>query len=291
MNDGHPSNITGIAFMAAGVGFLVVMDGVAKWLVGADYSPVQILALRGWIIVAMMLAWLPRGGGLAALRSRRWKGLLLRVALGFCAPFFFFSALGELPLADVTVIFFGATFIMTALSVPLFKEHVGVHRWGAILVGFVGVLVAARPGGGVFQAGALFALAACVSYAFLILATRWLSRTESTFMLVFTYNLGLAAGYSLFLALVWRPMPVLDLGIVGVMAVLAMCGQSCMVRAFTLAPIGVVAPFEYTAIVWAAAVGFIGWGDVPSSHTLTGAAIIVTSGLYLVHRERRARKG
>ena len=276
--------------MVAGVGILVAMDGVAKWLVEGDYSPVQVLAIRGWIIVSMMLAWLPRVGGLAALRSRHWRGLLLRVALGFCGPFLIFSALRELPLADVTVIFFGATFLMTALSVPLFKEHVGIHRWSAIVIGFVGVLVAVRPGGGVFQVGALYVLGACVCYALLMLATRWLSRTESTFMLVFTYNLALATGYSLFLPFVWHPMPVADLGIVAVMAVLAVCGHSCLVRAFTLAPIGAVAPFEYTSVVWAAAIGFIGWGDVLSAHTLTGAAIIVSCGLYLIHRERRARK-
>lgn len=285
---GESANLAGIALVVTGVGLLVTMDGFAKWLVGADYSPVQIIAMRGWIIVAMLVAWVPRAGGLAAFRTRRKKGLLLRVAFGFLMPFFFFSALKQLPLADVTVILFGAPFIMTALSVPLFSERVGVHRWSAVAIGFVGVLVAARPGAGVFAIEALYAFGACVCYALLMLATRWLARTESTFLMVFSYNLGVAAGYSLLLPFVFRPMPIADLAILASMAVLAVGGQVCLTRAYSLAEIAAIAPFEYTALAWAALIGFVVWGDVPAGHVVAGAAVIAGCGLYVVHREKAA---
>ena len=140
---GEDRNLAGIANMLVGIGFLSLMDGTVKWLIGAEYSVAQIVAVRGWIIVALLLLWVPRTGGFAALRSRRPLAHLGRIVAGFGSVFFFFTSLRTLPLADATVIFFGATFIMTALSALLLGERVGIHRWGAVAIGFAGVYVAA----------------------------------------------------------------------------------------------------------------------------------------------------
>jgi len=287
----EPQNLAGILLILVGIGFLTTMDSVAKWLVGADYSVMQILALRGWIIVVILLCLLPRLGGLAALKTARPGGHLLRVVVGFFAPYLFFSALKTLPLADTTVVFFGgATFLMTALSVPLFKERVGPHRWGAIAVGFVGVVIAARPDSAVFQLDALYALGAGAAYALMMLATRWLGPTEGIFKQVFYYNLGLAVIGSAALPLVFVAMPLKDQGILLTMALLAVTGHYCLTRAFNIAPVGLLAPFEYSALVWAAVLGYVFWNDVPAPSVLLGAGIIVASGLYLAHREALASR-
>jgi drug/metabolite transporter (DMT)-like permease len=271
--------------MLAGVGFLSLMDGTVKWMLGAEVSVAQIVAVRGWIIVALLLAWVPRTGGLGALRTHRPLAHLGRIAVGFGSVYFFFTALKTLPLADATVIFFGATFIMTALSAVLLGERVGVHRWGAVAVGFAGVYVAARPGGDVMGPGALYAVAASLCYAVLMLGGRWLGRTEPVFRLVFYYNAGTALVASLFLPFEWKPMAGAHLSMIVVTAALALAGHVCLTRAFIAAPVGVIAPFEYSAIVWAALIGFVVWGDVPPDHVYLGGAIIVLGGLYVVRRE------
>ena len=284
-------NLLGVSLLLTGVGFLTVMDSVAKWLVGSDYSVMQIIALRGWIIVVILTLMLPRLGGVAALKTGRPLGHLLRVAVGFFAPFLFFTALKTMPLADTTVIFFGgATFLMTALSVPLFGERVGFHRWGAIAVGFVGVWIAAQPGSAVFQMDALLALGAGAAYALFMLATRWLGTSEGTFRQVYFYNLGVAIIGSAALPFVFVPMTTSDSGILLGMALLAVSGHYCMTRAFNLAPVGLLASFEYSALVWAALLGYVFWQHIPEPHVLTGGGIIIVSGLYLAQREARASR-
>lgn len=281
-------HLAGIALVLVGVGFLTSMDSVAKWLVGADYSVMQILALRGWIIVIGLVFLLPRLGGLKVLKTSRPGGHLFRVIAGFMAPYLFFSSLKTLPLADATVIFFGgATFLMTALSVPVFKEPVGPHRWAAIAVGFVGVLIATHPGSAVFQVESLYALGAGASYALMMVATRWLGSSEGVFRQVFYYNLSLAVIGSTALPAVFVSMPMTDTGILFGMAMLAVGGHYCLTRAFNVAPVGLLAPFEYSSLVWSAAIGYLFWDDIPPPPVLLGAAIIVVSGLYLARRESR----
>ena len=283
---GENRNLAGIGYILMAVGFLSCMDSVAKALVGANYSVMQILAVRGWIIIFAMALMLPRMGGITALKTTQPFKHLIRVVIGFTAPYFFFSSLKELGLADATVIFFGTgTFLMTALSVPLFKERVGPHRWGAIIVGFTGVLIAAQPGSGVFQIEALYAVASGVSYALLILATRWLGPGEGTLKPVFYYNLAMAVIGSFALPMVFKAMPSYDIGTIMVMAALGLAGHFGITRAFHAAPVGLLAPFEYTALIWATLLGYFVWSEVPAAHVLYGAGFIVSSGLYMVHRE------
>ncbi len=286
---GKNSNITGIGYILGGIGCLAGMDAVAKVLVGADYSVIQILAVRGWIIALALILFLPRLGGLMALRTDQPYKHGLRMAVGFTSPFLFFTALKDLGLADVTVIFFGgATFLMTALSALWFKESVGPHRWGAITLGFIGVLIAASPTGGVFQAEALYAFASGATYALMVLMTRWLGPNEGTFRPVFYYNVGMAVAATAALPLAFTPMPPVDSATVALMAVLAIGGHFGVTRAFQTASVSLLAPFEYTALLWAALLGYLFWSEVPTANVLVGAAVIFVSGLYLLRREALA---
>ncbi|NQV46643.1 MAG: DMT family transporter [Rhodospirillaceae bacterium] len=284
-------NLTGILLISAGVAILTAMDVVAKWLVVADYSVMQIMAIRGWIITALLLLWMTRNGGINVVKTKRPGAHALRVVIGFAAPYLFFQSLATMPLADVTVIFFGATtFLVTALSAVLLGEKVGIHRWGAVAIGFAGVMVAMRPGSEIFNVQALYALGSGVSYALLMIATRWLGPGEGILRLVFYYNFGMAIFASLFLPAVFKPMPVDHMAMIGLMAALAVSGHLCMTRALTVASIGVLAPFEYSALVWAALLGFLFFGHMPDANVFIGAGIIVACGLYMVHRERLAAR-
>lgn len=126
------NNLSGISFMLVGVLVVTVMDVIAKLLMEADYSPFQILAIRGWIITASFLGWMAFRGQLSTLKTGRGHHHAIRGIIGFCAPYMFFTALSTMPLADTVVVTFAAPFLMTVLSIPLLKEVVGVYRWGAI---------------------------------------------------------------------------------------------------------------------------------------------------------------
>ncbi len=282
---GRDNHLSGIVFVLSGVFVVTVMDAIAKFLVEADYSPFQILAVRGWIITASFLIWMAFRGRLGSLKTHRGHHHAIRSLIGFCAPFLFFTALGLMPLADTVVVTFAAPFVMTALSIPLLKETVGWHRWGAICVGFVGVVIVVQPSGGTFQVGALYALGACLSYSLIQIMTRWMSGTETPVRIVFYFNLGTAIIGTCALPFVWKAMPLDDVLIICAMAGVAVTGHIMLTVAFTKAPISVVAPFEYSALIWSALFGLLIWGEFPARHVWFGAAIIVISGIYMIHRE------
>lgn len=282
-------NLAGITYMMLAIFMLSTMDAVAKWLVEADYSVFQILFVRGCLNMAMLFIAMPFLGGINLLRTQRAGAHAVRVGFGVLAPFLFFTALISMPLAETTVVFFISPFVMTALSVPLFKEQVGLHRWGAILVGFAGVVYVAQPTSELFNPAVLFVLGGSLSYSFLMLSSRWLGKTESTFAIIFYGNLGAAIVMAFFLPFVWKEMSFADLGVVGLMAILSLAGNVFILKAFMKADVGVITPFEYTGLLWAVLLGFIFFEEIPTSNVWVGMSIIAASGLYLVYRENRKR--
>lgn len=285
--------VQGIVLVLAGALLLSVMDAVMKVLLERGFSVMQLLAVRSWMIVPAMGLWawfvLPKGG---LTTKRPWQHLI-RVAVGFFAPLFFFSSIQIMPLADATVIFFGATFMMTALSVPVLKEKVGPHRWGAVLVGFIGVVIATDPSGAVVSMGAVFAVLSSLAYAVMMLFTRWMGPGEGSFKQVFYFHawMTVAATSYAFVLGEMKVMGVEDVAWLGLAGAIAISGHLCLTRGFSIAAVGAVAPFEYSALVWATLIGFLVWGHIPGVATMAGATIIVLSGLYLLHRETLSNKG
>jgi drug/metabolite transporter (DMT)-like permease len=247
-------------------------------------SQAQLLS-RAFTAVAFFSPFI--GGVALALAYTPGSNPLLLLAFG--GPVLMFSALAKMPLADVTVIIFGSTFLTTALSVPLFKEKVGIHRWSAVILGFVGVVIALRPGAGVFEPIAILALLAGVAFSTINLTARWLRDTESTLSITFYTMAGMAVLASFAVPFVWQPIPLNDLVVFTIMSVFTIIGYLGMTGAFVIAPVSVVAPFEYTVMIFAVISGWVIWGDVPDEYVWTGAAIIVASGIYLIQREARLR--
>lgn len=285
MNKVENNNLIGIGYMVGGMLALVLMDGVAKWLVEINISPVQILAIRSWIITSVILLVLFARGNLNALKTRQPIAHGVRGVLGFAAPFCFFLALKKLPLADATVVFFASTFILTALSALLLKEHVGLHRWGAVITGFCGVLIAVNPEGNGELSAYLLVLCAALVYALLLLSGKRLSEQDSVISLVFTFNLMMGLVGTLLLPLFWVSVTLPVVGIFILLSLLAICGHYLLTKAFSKAQVSAIAPFEYTSLVWATLVGYLFWFDIPSLRVWIGASVIIASGLYVIHRE------
>ena len=267
-----------------------LMDAVAKWLVVANVSSVQVIAIRGWMMVGIILFFFLLRGKVQELKPGRPVAHIGRGALGFLAPFSFFTALKDLPLADATVIFFSSTFILTALSALLLKEKVGLHRWSAVVIGFVGVVIAMNPQGGGALPAYLLVLLSALMYSFLFLSGSHLSKQDSVMSLVFSLNLMMAIVATILLPWNWVAVDGTIISVLVLMTVIALAAHILLTMAFSQAEVSALAPFEYTALVWAALFGFAIWQDIPQMHMWIGAAIIVVSGLYVIHREALARR-
>lgn len=279
------NNLLGIVLMMLAMLMFEVMDAVAKWLVSADMSAIQVIAMRSWLILVMIPLILIARGELAELRVKRPIQHLLRGMLGFLAPFMFFTSLKTLPLADATVVFFSAAFFLTAASALVLKERVGIHRWGAVVVGFGGVVIAMDPQGGAPVSAYLLALCGAVVYAFIFIWGKQLSRRDSVISLVFSLHLGMGISACLLLPWVWVDVSAEMLGMLLLMTVIALVAHYIFTLAFARADVSVLAPFEYTALIWATILGYVIWLDFPSLRVWAGAVIIIGCGLYVIHRE------
>lgn len=275
-----------IATICAGVAFLVANDAAAKLLTDR-YTPIQIVFLRNLIAVPIITAIILTVFGSAALQTRHLRLHALRGALMVTGAWLYFTALIYMPLAEATALVFSAPIFITALSVPLLGEHVGWRRWGAVLLGFAGVLVIVRPGSEAFQLAALLPVGTALCYAVFMISARWINRAERLWtMMLFAMLFPMI--YAAPFALVnWVPVQAADAALFVALAVFGSLGLALIGQAFRMAPAAIVAPFDYTALIWATGLGWLIWGDVPMVWTILGAAIIVVSGIIIILREAR----
>jgi drug/metabolite transporter (DMT)-like permease len=277
----------GIALMTIGVASLCVSDAMAKTLT-QHYAPIQIMFLRNLIALpfAILIAW--RMGGAGALRSRTPMAHLLRGILWIGATVLFFTSIRYLGLAEATALIFVAPLFITAISAVFLKEQVGWRRWSAVLVGFAGVLVIVRPGTAAFELVMLLPVATAFVYALLMLSARFVDSAESVWtLLLYLTGAGvvLSAGIVPFF---WQAVRAEDLWLFAGIALFGTAGMTLMTQAFRLAPAAVVAPLDYTALVWATGLGWLFWNEVPDSVTFVGAGIIILSGVFTILRERKS---
>ncbi len=278
----------GIASILAAVFFFSIADALAKWL-GQTYEPIQIVFLRYFfgLIPVVVLVW--HGGGLAVLRTRRPFMHALRALVVFTALLLLFSGLRRLPLAEAISVAFTAPLFVTALSGPLLGEPVRPRRWAAVLAGFLGALVVIRPGTGAFQAASLYILASALCFALMALITRRLSRTETSAALLAYTTLGACLASLPIVPFVWQPPAPDDLWLFVAIGLVGSTAAYFVIQAYSNAPPAMIAPFDYTALIWAALIGWIVWQERPEPAVWLGAAIIAASGLYITHREARAK--
>jgi len=264
------------------------MDTLIKYL-SAVYPVAQLMFVRSAVALVLVGGVSVARTGWSSLRTRRPLAHVGRSFAGLMSMGCFFYAFKHLPLAEVYVLSFAGPLFITALSMPLLGEPVGWRRWAAVLVGFGGVLVMARPEAGAPILPVLVGVTAAFFYALAMIAVRGLSRTESNTAIV-AYLLLTTTVVSGSAAIPdWVSPSLFDMGLMLLVGTLGGAAQVLITQAFRLGPAAVVAPFEYTGMIWATLLGFLVFGDVPTPAVLVGAGIIIASGLYILHRETMKR--
>ncbi len=273
-------------FMLAAVGLFALMDAGLK-LLSVHYPPLQVAALRGAASLPFVLPWVLATVGVRSLFLVRWPLHLLRAVLGITVMAAFVYALRTLPLSTAYTIFFIAPLLITGLSVPILGERAGPRRWAAIVVGFVGVLVVLRPtSAGVGSLAGLAVLLAALGYAVSAITVRVLARTDSSQAIVVWLLVSMALGAGLLALPHWVPIRTADLWLIAGVGAAGGLGQYTITEAFRQGEASLIAPLEYSALLWGVLLDFSLWGVLPDGMTWVGAVIIVLSGLYLLRRER-----
>jgi drug/metabolite transporter (DMT)-like permease len=281
----HATHLKAIALMLTAVAAFSGMDAGLK-LLSQHYPPMEVVALRGASSIPFMLLPLIVMGRLSALKPVRMGMHMLRGVLMLLVLIAFVYAVRALSLADAYAIFLAAPLIVTALSVPLLGEHVGWRRWLAICVGLAGVITMLHPSASsLVSLGAVAALLSAAGYAFNVIALRVITRTDTTASVVF-WMISLMTGLALIIAAPgWIPIRTQDWTLLVVIGVFSAIAQHLLTEAFRNAPPSVVAPFEYTALLWGILIDRVVWGVFPTSRVYIGGGIVIASGLYLIWRE------
>ena len=219
--------------------------------------------------------------------TQRIKLQILRSILIFCAGVTFWRALMFLPLADCFAVAFSSPLLVTALSVPILGERVGRHRWGVVMVGLLGVLIIVRPGMGIVHWASILPFITAFFYAGFQITTRIVGHSDNALTTLFYTGLGGLILSSIAVLFVWVSPSLKQWLIFVLLGFLGSIGHYFMIKAFKFAPVSTLAPFDYTILIWATLLGFFLFGDLPDAWTITGTLIIISSGLYLIKRERR----
>jgi drug/metabolite transporter (DMT)-like permease len=282
--DERSARLAGIGLMVLAVFMFSFGDATGKFIV-ATYSVGQLLALRACAALLFLapMIWRQRRQ-FAKLERPRLQ--VFRVVLSTLEVAAFFLATVYLPLADVVTYYLACPIFVTALSAIVLREEVGWRRWSAILIGFVGVLIALHPSAQSFSWPALIALCGSLSFATLLLITRLLRKTPdivmATSQFVGTFLLG-----AVLAPIGWVTPTPKSLMLFAAAGLISVCALVSVNRSLKLAPASVVVPYQYSQIIWAVMFGIIVFGDVPAPATIVGAAIIIGAGLYIFLRERK----
>ena len=279
-----------IGMMSLAVAFLSAMDLALKQLV-EHYPSMQVVFLRCITSAPLLASWMLLRNR-KAFRVKYPADHLLRAAIGLVMLYGVSECFRELQLADAYAIFFAAPLLITLLSGPVLGEKAGPYRLAAAAVGFAGVLIVLQPGmnSQLISYGSVMALVAVVAYAFMALLLRRMGHHDSTVSLAFWFIALVGAGAGMFSIFNWQPIQwehwpwLVLLGITGTF------GQLMLTGAFKRASVAVIAPVDYSHMIWAVIYGYLFWGHLPGTGTWIGTAVIVGSGLYIIFREHRLKR-
>jgi len=280
-------SLRGVLFALTAFAVFAVHDVVVKYL-GGRYSPIQIIffsVLLSFPLVTLMLIRDPTPGHLRPVHP--WW-ITLRTAAGVVTGVSVFYAFSVLPLAQTYAVLFATPLLITVLSIPILGERVGVHRWPAVVFGLIGVLVVLRPGSSDLGLGHLAALTAASGSALASIIIRKIGRQERSVVLLLYPMVANFIVMAIALPFVYQPMPIEHLGMVGLISIFGFSAGLLLIMAYRNAEAAIIAPMQYSQILWASLFGFWVFGETVEPLTLLGAAIIILSGLYIVFRESRA---
>jgi len=282
--DAMTGETRGALGMVTAMLLFICMDSIAKHL-GETVQPMQVVWARyvgqTLLLFAIFLPSLPQRMRTAA------PGLqILRSVLVFGATSMFFTALTMMELAEATALMEVAPLLITVFAALILRERVGPRRWTAVAIGLVGALVIIRPGLDVFQTAAILPLMAATCLAAFQIATRLMGAADSIWTTMLYTTLFGSVASTIVMLFLWETPPIEALPFMAVMGVFGFGGHLCLVWALGQAPASVLAPFNYSQLVWSVLIGYVVFMETPDTMTLLGAGIIVGAGLYVWHRER-----
>lgn len=281
------NRLRGMLLMIFAVAILAVMDAALKQL-GNHYSPLQVAAMRGMSSLPFILALLAHQKNFTQLIKVRWGWQILRGLISIATLYCFVYAFQRLNLADAYCIFFISPILIAALSAPLLGERLEWRGWLAIMLGLVGVIWMLRPSGSNwFNHGTIAALGATFGYVATSFIMRIVSRTDTTSASTFWFLIFVSLGAGLLALPDWRAPVSADWPWLLAIGLCGWLGQQAMSEAFRLAPPAVVAPFEYTALLWGVLLDYFIWGALPNTGLWGGASLVIASGLYMLWHEHR----
>jgi drug/metabolite transporter (DMT)-like permease len=276
--------MVGIGLIIASTIVFTISDVAAKAL-SATLPPLQVTWLRYLVFLAVIpIAFMRRGR--SAMATRRPLIQTLRGIFMVASALLFILGLHHLAVADATALSFIGPIFITALSIPLLGEKVGIRRWLAAVVGLVGVLIVVQPGTGAFRLAALLPISAAAIWGLAVIFTRMMRDSEHPDTTLAWSALTGFAALSIIVPFDWVTPNWSEFGLGLVVGAGATLGHWLLVLAYNHAAASVLAPFTYTQLIWATALGFLVFGAVPGPATFVGAALIAASGLYTAHREQ-----
>ena len=299
------SNVRGAISLVLAMFIFSLQDIAVKWI-GSDYPVLEIVLFRSLIALPCTFLFLRYEGQRGIPGTRQSRLEYIRGFFLFLSFTTYMMGLAALPLADIAAIRNSGPLMITLLSVVWLGEQVGHRRWIALLVGFLGVLLIVKPGAATFNLGSLFALLATLFYAINVMLTRKLQRTDSSATMAYYSSLVylvlafVLAPLAVFIGEIpdahpsiaflfhsWAMPALLDWIIMAGLGLVWAGGMYFVARAYSLAPASVVAPFEYTPLLFNVMWGIILWHEIPALTTLAGACLTLSSGLYILYRERK----
>src|SRR4051812_48518477 len=277
--------------MAVAMAAFTMNDSITK-AVSLEMNFGQVMLVRGLFAILLIGAVALYQGAIRPLRTLVMKPVALRVVGEVGGTISFMAALTHLPLANTSAIFQALPLAITLGAALIFGEPVGWRRWLAIAAGFIGVVIIVRPGIEGFDQFSLLALVSVVFCALRDLATKRIpAHIPSLFITLLTTVTVTITGAAILVPLGgWTPPSGGALGLLALAAVLLLIGYQCVIMALRAGDISAVAPFRYSALLWAMLLGYLVFGDVPDSLMVSGASIIVLSGLYAFYRERKRNR-
>lgn len=274
----------GVAYLTLSTFYFGIAGALVKLLI-EDYSVFEIAFARNLfgLIPAIIMS------------SRKWRAgfvtanplsHLWRCIFGVASMLLIFASYRWLSLPAATAITFAAPLFITALSVLLLQEHVGSHRWSAVIAGFAGILILLKPGGNLFNWGGFAALAAAFFHALAMISLSRLRITENTEVTTLYFTLFATVITGCLLPLGWKIPDAYGALLLVLLGLISGAGQFLLTKAYGLADASLISPFSYISMVWAVLFGFFIWNDVPETTTILGSIVVVLSGIYILHRER-----
>ena len=291
MNEYSPSSLPGILWMLVAMGLLVLSNGTTKWI-STENSAGQIMIFRSLFALLFLVPMVWRSGGLSSLRITSWRNQTLRAFFHTMTAILIVTSVIILPLADVEALLFSTILFTVLLSGPLLGEKVGWHRLSAVVFGFVGVIIMLRPTAGLLQPAAFLSIAAALFSALRDIWARRMRETETAnaMMMCAETMILVVCVFAAFSGLAiaeWRPVSTDAFLLMALNGFIFGGAQYAMILAFQNGEAAVVAPFRYSAAIWAVSFGYLMFGDLPDWFVVVGGTIVIASGLYILHRETR----